>query len=658
MSEKPEESAGIDRNIEPGSPSSAALAVALAAAQEKPSLEEPLARFLSEQCDFLTDQRALIADQRRHLQRQHRQLGLSIINERFSIAFKAATILAGMMVAALLIHMVWSAAHSEGLVIEPFEVPSDLEARGLSGKIVASQLLDRLAALQSGTDSQRNPATYTTYWGNDIKVEIPETRMSLGDLKRLLTDELGQTTRVTGEVVRTGRGLAVTARAGTLGSRTVTGAETDVDELIDKLAQALYALTEPYRWGVWLQEHGRAAEGIEVFKDLAQHGPPAERPWGYLGWANSLEDPVGYEARLRMMKQITRQAPEMFLPRQDAAILEDASSQPGESVRDFQAAAPLLSTSSHGGVRQDVVPIVKVRSRAFIDVNTGAFHEAAPLWSRILDYGRQGTTYSVAAMLARSLIGEHDITAARAALESSDLSGTFIPGANALDRAWAQILLDTASENWPAVIDAARAFDSIYLQYPGQRSLAFAREIPWLAYAHAKRGDFKTAETLISATPPGCYVCLLFHARIAELEGDHARADRIYAAALAQQPTIPFAETLWGEALLARGETEAAITQLSHAHRKGPQFADPLELWGEAAMHKSDYAGAAARFSVAEELAPRWGRLHMKWGEALAKLGRPEAAQREFAIAATLDLSATERAELAAQTHQGSQGSP
>ena len=656
MSEKPQESSAAEKNMEPGSSNSAAVAVALTEAKDKPALAEPVAQFLADHRDFLADHRALIAEQRHHLQRQYRQLGLSILNERFSIAFKVLTVFVGIAVAAFLGHLVWSAAHSEGLVIEPFDVPPDLEARGLNGKIVASELLDRLAALQSGTDSQRNPKSYSTYWGNDIKVEIPETRMSLGDLKRFLTDELGRTTRITGEVVRMNQALALTARAGTSGSRTVSGAESDVDGLIDKLAQSLYALTEPYRWGVWLQEHGRGDDAVEVFKDLALHGPAAERPWGYLGWANSLEDTVGYQARLRIMRQVTRQAPEMFIPRQDAAILEDASSQPGQSVRDLRSAAPLLATSSHGGVRPDLVPIVGARVRAFVDLNLGAFHEATPLWSRIVDYGRQGATYSVAAMLARSLIGEHDISAARAALETPDLRGTVIPGANALDRAWAQILIDTAAENWPAVIDAGKLFESVYLRYPGQRSLAFARETPWLAYAHAKLNDFETAESLLAATPTDCYVCLLFHARIAELRGERLRADQVYASAVALQPATPFAESLWGEALLARGETDSAITKLSRAHQKGPQFADPLELWGEALMRRSDYAGAVARFSAAEEFAPRWGRLHVKWGEALLKLERREGAQKQRAIAATLDLSAAERAELMTQG-SGSTGS-
>jgi len=39
------------------------------------------------------------------------------------------------------------AAHSRGLLIELFSVPPDMADRGRTGKVVAAQLLDKLAIL-------------------------------------------------------------------------------------------------------------------------------------------------------------------------------------------------------------------------------------------------------------------------------------------------------------------------------------------------------------------------------------------------------------------------------------------------------------------------------------------------------------------------------
>jgi tetratricopeptide (TPR) repeat protein len=173
-----------------------------------------------------------------------------------------------------------------------------------------------------------------------------------------------------------------------------------------------------------------------------------------------------------------------------------------------------------------------------------------------------------------------------------------------------------------------------------------------VALAAAALGRLAEAEARIGDTPADCYLCLRMRAEIAEMKGDHARADWWFAKAVAAAPSIPFAETDWGQALLERSDVDEAIAKFALANRKGPHFADALEGWGEALMAKKD-SGAAAKFAEAEKYAPNWGRLHLKWGEALASAGKKDEAQRQFALAATLDLSVADKAELAALAPRG-----
>jgi Tfp pilus assembly protein PilF len=60
---------------------------------------------------------------------------------------------------------------------------------------------------------------------------------------------------------------------------------------------------------------------------------------------------------------------------------------------------------------------------------------------------------------------------------------------------------------------------------------------------------------------------------------------------------------------------------------------------------------ALAKFAEANKYAPNWGRLHLKWGEALAYSGKPAEAKAQFARAATLDLTPSEKSELARASH-------
>jgi tetratricopeptide (TPR) repeat protein len=620
----------------------AAVALALDGATAKPELSEAIAAFLKEQ-------RKLMEEQREQLRDQVRRLKLGIIDQRFSIALKAMTALIVFAVAGALALMVWNAAGSGGLVIEPFSVPPDLAARGLTGQVVASKLLDRLVAMQQQTDSQRDPATYTNYWGDDVKVEIPSTGVSIGELERFLREKLGHPTHITGEIVRDDQGLSLTARAGTLGSGTVRGGDTNVDALVQKLAESVYGITEPYRYGAWLAENGRAAEGIATFVAVKNRGSASERPWGYLGWANSLEGTEGVYARLRAMRDLHRRWPAEYLPGQNVGIIEDELSHPAQVVADLQESAPLLSSPTHGGIRLDVVPIVKKRVQSFIDLELGNFHEATPLWKEEIDFGPQGVTYNMHSMLARAQLGEHDLRAARATMADPHEPGGVNPEEVAFNVVWLRMMVEAEARNWPAVIAEERSEGAAVLsRFPTTRTVAPSATIPLLAYAYANLGNSKLAEALVVRTPADCYRCLLMRAKIAEIERRHARADWWFARAIAQQPSIPFAYSDWGAALFARGKADDAIAKFDAAHQKGPHFADPLEMWGEALIAKNRSDLALAKFEEANKYAPNWGRLHLKWGEALWWSGDKDEAKKQFAVASGLDLSTAEKSELTA----------
>jgi tetratricopeptide (TPR) repeat protein len=170
---------------------------------------------------------------------------------------------------------------------------------------------------------------------------------------------------------------------------------------------------------------------------------------------------------------------------------------------------------------------------------------------------------------------------------------------------------------------------------------------PWVALAQAKTGDISAAWATIGKLPLDCYLCLRVRGRIAGVQRNWSEADRWFARAVAFAPSVPFAYTEWGATLMSRGQYDAAIAKFALANQKGPHFADPLEMWGEALMAKNRSDLALPKFVEANKYAPHWGRLHLKWGEALFYSGQKDEAKKQFAIAATLDLTPSEKSELA-----------
>jgi hypothetical protein len=149
---------------------------------------------------------AFLRDQRHHIHEQLKQIHLDIFEKWLGVALRLATLCVGIGAATGVCLMVWDAAHSNGLMIEPFGVPPDMAAKGLTGQVIASQVQDRLTEMQSTTLSFRPVRSYANNWGNDIKVEIPETGVSIGEFRRFLRDWLGHDTHITGEVWHTDQG--------------------------------------------------------------------------------------------------------------------------------------------------------------------------------------------------------------------------------------------------------------------------------------------------------------------------------------------------------------------------------------------------------------------------------------------------------------------
>ncbi|HET7084789.1 MAG TPA: hypothetical protein VFI23_08470 [Rhizomicrobium sp.] len=239
---------------------------------------------------FLHHQRRLSDEQNYFLREQFKAVRPSIWGQWLIVFLRAATAVVGVAVASGAGLMVWDAAHSAGLIIEPFAVPPEMAARGLSGQVVATQMLDKLTALQDATDSSRAPKSYAHNWGDNIKVEIPDTGVSIGELQRFLKGWLGHDTHITGEVYRTATGIAVTARAGADTGATFTGAETELDALVQKAAEHVYGDTQPYRFANYLDRDPspvgrteRRARAEAIYQQLSQSPDMRERAWAING---------------------------------------------------------------------------------------------------------------------------------------------------------------------------------------------------------------------------------------------------------------------------------------------------------------------------------------------------------------------------------------
>jgi len=609
---------------------------------------------------FLEEQTRLVRLQAKELSHElelrHWSLWVRHLSGVLKLTFEIGLAVVGMGLACFITAAVWNAAHADGLVIESFSVPPDLAARGLTGQAVASKTLDDMIAMVNQAPSYRAEKSYANTLGDDIKVEIPETGVSVGEAYRFLKRWLGHETHISGEVIRTATGLAVTARVSGSSGITIEGGENDVDALVHKTAEYIYGSTQPYRYALYLTDSGRTDEAVRIYRSLIASGSAQERPWGYIGMQNVMGDPTNSE-RNAVLEQALSLQPHNVLFLQ---ILSSTLSFQGrmEELYSVDQRTEAIFRRGGGGdlISESRLPAMQKAAEARMAMTTGDFRKAARDQADQITLGGLTRLQNLFSVKASAETGAHDLAAARTTMiDSESAKGTpGFPGSQAfiaLTDIVTRMQMDIEAEDWAAARSRVQDVDLLIAKNPTLRGSLPTMAAPWIAFSQARLGHFAAAETAIAPTPATCYPCLRARARIAAMQRQNARADFWFARAAAAGPSLPFAHTEWGQALLERGDPDGAIAKFAIARQKGPRFADPLAYWGEALMAKNQSHLALAKFAAADQYAPNWGRLHLKWGEALFYAGKKDQARKQFTRAAALDLTPSEKTELARVNH-------
>ncbi len=631
-------------------------AIALALGSPGP-LDPRAAAFLEKQGRLADEQIVLTRlqadDLRREDKLRHWSLRVHHVSDVLKLGFELAAAAVVTAIAIIIGAAVWSAARDDGLVIEAFNVPADMAAQGLTGQVVATQLQDRLAWMQAHTDTIRQASSFRNNWGDDIKVQIPDTGVSIGEFHRYLADWLGHETRISGEVWRTPDGFALSVRSGSEAAQTFTGKDADIGRLVAEAAEHVYGETQPYRYVIFLDGQNRAAEEKAATRALAQNGPPEEKPWAYSLWGTLLQENGDLEGALEKQRIAAELDPELPHVWGNLAGAEAVFGHDEAALHDNERAIALLDGPKAQELAAYAVAVDRIGDRIIVAEAVGDFHGAAALAPSLHALPDYSDSQEAAYMfLSADLASDHDIAASR----RLDEGGTFEAGAMALTAGspsfdvppLSSFLRTAMLGDWKAARDDLTALGRLpAARSPAAKPLLPVLTWPWIAYADARLGDFAGAQALIDRTPRDCYLCVRMRGNIAAAQKNWDGAAAWFAQAVKQAPSIPFAYADWGQMLLAKGDLDGAIAKFALATEKGPHFADPLGMWGEALIAKNRSDLAVAKFEEGDKYAPNWGRLHLKWGEALLWTGDKAGAQKQFAIASTLDLTSAEKVELA-----------
>ena len=245
-----------------------AAAVAAIASRQDPGVARHTEEFLQEQTELLRVQRMHLKAEHQlrlvHLSGQNRESALRRAGIRIRIAFQLFAAVVAAFIGAGVILLVHDAARSRRVVIEPFHAPPALAQRGIDGSVLAGALLDQLTNLQDATRSSSAALGVTGAWSGTIRLDVPETGISIGEISRLLRERLGHDVHIDGDLVETSAGeLALTVRGNGVPPKAFTGPGKDLDKLTFAAAGYVYAKSQPARWATYLSNIGDSKGAIE-----------------------------------------------------------------------------------------------------------------------------------------------------------------------------------------------------------------------------------------------------------------------------------------------------------------------------------------------------------------------------------------------------------
>jgi tetratricopeptide (TPR) repeat protein len=599
-SAEPETSEEVQAAFDTGA---AAMAAALDEARDDPSLRDEVAAFFQAQ-------RRLIEAQAHHLHVQLRQLHLKTVSDLAKLALLLASLVALLAVVVAVGAAVRDAMNDHGLVIERFTVPPDLAARGLTGEALAEDLLGRVDAVRRQANANSITVSDDVRAGgaDTLKVEIPQTGLSLDEVDRFLHDQLGHARRLSGEMIGDGKGGVVLAlhlsRAVPI---RVEGAADNLDPVLQQAAEQAFAAFDPVNYVLYLRSLGHDDEALAAARRNVE---AARTPFDLANDLGLYAAMTGERRRSLVLARLAIDAdPKVWAGWSEAADASDDLGHDGAAVQ-YREGLLKVRIQDQWRNHRPSMPYIFQNARIALKNARGDFQGYARELRTPLPNGFNDIS-SGALRGVEAMAGEHDCAAAARDLLLAQSVGTPSPAAVAIG-GWRVARCQGDAPGALAAAQALVAADQAALAKATGEHASRIRlrlqtaHLPLLAKARAMAGDVAGGEALIATTPLDCYLCVRVRGQLAALARDWSAADRWFAAAVREAPSLPAAYAEWGEARLARGDLDGAIAKFSLAHDRGPRFADPLKAWGDALGLQGRWSEAVRRYDQALADAPAW----------------------------------------------------
>jgi len=577
-------------------PAAFAAAVAANIANQSPEVATKTGAFFDKQIEVLEVQR-------KTLEAEHKffaaEWGPRLLGIRLRVAFQVFIALFATVIGVGIAIMIRDAVTSRRVVIEPLRMPATLAARGFDGTITAGAILDELTRLQEATRSSSAALNLSGAWAGNIKLDVPETGISIGEISRMLRERFGHDVHIDGDLVESQQGgLVLTVRGNGVPPRNFSGLGTDLEKIVVQAAEYIYSKSQPSRWAAFLSVTGRNVEAIEFCRTAAASADPAARADLLNDWANALLNTGGSpQEALVLYREAVKLNPDLW---RSYTNLMNTFTILGAEEEAWRTGEAMLTAS---GGRPGRAPEVMFQNLDWLTWNLRAWLDSG-LGDAAANAGAGTQAASATLGIADVQMRLHNPDAAELALKTTK-EDPRDPTIAAITH-FVDGRLAVAAGDVTKAVSELEAFGMAFRDpvvsgnYGGYQC--------WIAPAEEAAGQHDKADAILKSA--GTFVdCYRFRADILDGRGDWPAAQNAYAKAVALAPDLPAAYYSWGGALAKHGDLNGAAAKFSEANKRGPHWADPLKAWGDLLVQQRNFKAALVKYDEAIKYAPDWKQL-------------------------------------------------
>lgn len=592
-----------------------ATSVAIDGARFDPELSRAASDYLNEQRVLVRASTELVRIQAHHSD-EERQLSIEAakrkrFSDHFRMSFQVFMTLVATVICVGVGVMVWDAATSKSVVLDSFDSPAPLVAQGLTGKVMASRVLDALEELQDATRAVNGGWTSTNAWSSDVKIELPETGISIGEINHILHERLGHDIHINGDADLAKDGtVTLFVRGEGVPASHFSAPLEDFDKLAVRAAEYIYGRSQATRYATYLINTNRNADATQFLPGAMVRAKPAEAPELATLWGNALATQGKLEEAEQKYRLALLLEPHLWRAWGNLVGLKIYTEGEEAAHRESQA---MLKSATALGVKVDNT--VEFQNSSILSRDFGMLIKEYT--ANIEQNHGVGTAVSPSGPSMADFYGNlHDFPTADKWLVKSDpeeeatrAEVLLLSAYRAIDRGQPAAALPALQTFWTLWSGSAELQNDMYTDQSC---------ITGLAYGMA--GELAKAEEVFSHTKPWAY-CYAVHGDVLEHAGKLAEAQKVWADGLKAAPSLAPVYLHRGISESLRGDYKQAEADLAAASARSPHWADPYKAWGDALVKQGRWKEALLKYDAAAEYAPNWPALVTARAAAKSKAG-------------------------------------